>query len=843
MNLQPKPMLSEALAIAAKGVRVFPCDPHPVKPRAKRPLVPTDKGPDGKPIEGSGWPAKASTDPARIQAWWRKTPDALIGSCPAWQGGFVVDLDPKGETVEEVEARLVEAVGPLPAVARVRTPSGGLHLWFGHPGGEWGNERGGLKNIDIRADHGYVIVPPSTLRDGRGYAWQGAPFDPTTAPKPPARLLELIRSHRDGASRPAPTASPPPARPRPADRGEPATVRYSLRALDRISGDIARSPKGTRGTELFKGATQAGRFVAAGGLTEAQASAALRAAAEACGLVQDDGPASVARDIARGLAAGRADPAGVPQQLADVERDAERRSAGRSASIRSPAPAHSGSSGGSGRSGGRGEAVDDGELAAFPLTDLGNAERFAARNRGRLLHNPALGWLAWDGRRWSREDADAAVKKAAHSVARAIQGEADAIRGTEADIIIGERKGEPVTLSQAVASWGRATESATKLSAMPQLAAAYLTVRVDQLDADPWSLNVLNGTLRFHPGDTDRPRVELQPHEPADLITKLAPVVYDPNAEAPTYDRFLAEVQPRPEMRRFLHQWGGYSLTGDTGEQKLCFWFGKGRNGKSTLMDAWGRIAGDYGGGIPVESFMDQGRGRNAGAATPDLAILPGIRFLRTSEPEKGGKLAEALIKMVTGGEPMQARHLNRDYFAFVPSFKLTMAGNYRPKVSGTDEGIWRRIVLVPWLVTVTTPDRDLGSKLAAEASGILNRLLDGLRDYLDAGMVWPDAVTEATQAYREDSDPLGRFLAECTAPAPGKRVQSAALHGLHSAWCRSVGETPWSPKGLTSAMKDRGHTLIRSNQSWWVDLATTRTESDFAPEDVPAPPDYGDDR
>jgi putative DNA primase/helicase len=244
---------------------------------------------------------------------------------------------------------------------------------------------------------------------------------------------------------------------------------------------------------------------------------------------------------------------------------------------------------------------------------------------------------------------------------------------------------------------------------------------IDRLDADKMRINVNNGTLVVRRQD-DGDYVSFQPYDPADLITKLAPVDFDPDATCEVFDTFLAKVQPRHEMREFIQQWLGLSLTGDVSEQKLAFFYGKGGNGKSVLIDAVSYVAGDYGETVPIETFLDQGKARSAGQATPDLAILPGVRMLRTSEPEKGSKLAEAMIKLVTGGEPIQARHLNRDFFKFYPQFKLTMSGNYRPQISGTDEGIWRRVRLVPFSVIVPKEERDirLPDKLRGEASGIL---------------------------------------------------------------------------------------------------------------------------
>lgn len=491
----------------------------------------------------------------------------------------------------------------------------------------------------------------------------------------------------------------------------------------------------------------------------------------------------------------------------------------------------------------QGEDSLDARLAHFPLTDLGNAERFVERHRGQFLFCQAIGWLAWDGRRWAREGADELVLQGAHRAVRAIQDEANAIRGTRQDAEIDIKKdGSVVMLSDKLAAWGRMSESAPRLSSISKQAAPYLGTAVGDLDADPMRITVLNGTLSIS-RRSDGPYVVLRPHAPEDRITKLAPVIYDPEAGCPTFEAFLARVQPDPTMRRFLHQWGGLSLTGDTGEQKLVFHHGTGRNGKSVYVDAVGHVAGDYAATILIESFLDTGRARRGGEATPDFAVLPGVRMLRTSEPEKGAKLAEGLIKLATGGEPINARHLNKPFFSFKPAFKLTIQGNDRPKIDGTDEGIWGRLLLVPWGVFIPKAERDrnLGKKLEAEASGILNHLLSGLCDWLDHGLVIPPDVEAATDAYRADSDPLGRFLEACTRKAPGQRVQSTVLHELYAAWARVNGEAPRSQKAFGSALKSRGMADLKSGVQWWLDIETIAMPGDFV--DPHGEPWRADDR
>jgi putative DNA primase/helicase len=497
--------------------------------------------------------------------------------------------------------------------------------------------------------------------------------------------------------------------------------------------------------------------------------------------------------------------------------------------------------------GGAGDKIDDHDVlhprcARQPLTDLGNAERFVERNKGKFMWCSVIGWLAWDGKHWSRDGAGALVEKAAHATVRAIQDEAAAIAHSDDDFEIAPatKSKEARMWSDAIREWGRTSESAAKLNCIardsrerPGLSAPYLIVPVIDLDADPMRINVLNGTIVVHKDRAEGDCIEFRAHRPEDLITKICPVEYDRAATSDLYDRFLAEVQPDETMRRFLHQWGGLSLTGDIGEHKMCFWYGKGRNGKSTLLETWAYIAGGYADNTQVETFIDHGKSQSGAQATPQLAKLAGVRMLRTSEPDKGARLNEALIKAITGGDTIDARHLNREFFSFIPQFKLTMFGNYQPRITGTDNGIWERVRLVPWTVTISKERRDhaLTSKLRAEAAGIFNRLLDGLRDWIDHGLIEPAAVTAATQKYREDSDPLGRFLNVCVKPAPGKRVQSSEMHKLYNAWAKASGAREWTATGLGRALTERGYVSKQSNVMWWLDIELGKSIGDFVDE------------
>ena len=430
--------------------------------------------------------------------------------------------------------------------------------------------------------------------------------------------------------------------------------------------------------------------------------------------------------------------------------------------------------------------------------------------------------MAWDGKRWTREGADARLGQAEHETARAIQREAAALKAS-GDLAGAER----------LSKWGHASESSGRLRAMGERVQNLLTARIEDFDKDPLKLNVLNGTLVFFKAD-DQDYVQLKPHDPKDLMTMLAPVTFDPEATCPRFDQFMDEVHPGQQdgdaVRRFLQQWGGLSLTGLTGDQKLTFHIGRGRNGKGVWVSTLARVMGDYAKTLRIESILDTGRPSQGGQASPDIARLRGVRFLATSEPGKGAVLAESFVKQLTGEDRLLARALHKEFFEFQSQAKLTMQGNYRPTISGTDEGIWGRVILVPWKVMIPVEKRDpnLQHKLAEEASGILNWLLDGLRDYLDSGLCIPPSVREATEGYRSDSDPLGRFLDFCTRSAPGARVQSTQLHHLYCAWARANGETEWSAKGLGAAMRDRGIQSRKANNVFWLDIELTREVSEF---------------
>ncbi|GLS29938.1 putative DNA primase/helicase [Mesorhizobium albiziae] len=453
------------------------------------------------------------------------------------------------------------------------------------------------------------------------------------------------------------------------------------------------------------------------------------------------------------------------------------------------------------------------KCAAEPEHDIGNARRFLIWAGHDVRHVTHVGWHAFDGQRWQEDESGAIVRRLAHNAAEAIFEEAkilapsiadqekidaakiareslvapfDARGASREDMLkhTADRKAWADAIAAAEIAEERVAEKrgtrlrhakstcgSSKITNMLAEAAAYRPASVDDLNTDLYAFNVGNGTLRFsrtedEESDPQDPRyrwdVRLDPHNRDDLISKLAPVDYLDNAQRPkAWEKFLVRVQPSKPMRDYLQRLTGYALLGLNTEQMIAFFFGIGRNGKSTFVDTLARIFADYAVTLSIDSFAGEDR-RSGAEATPDLARLPGARLVAASEPESGVRFKEALIKRLTGGEALAVRRLHQDFFEFSPQFTLIVSGNHKPVIVGNDDGIWRRIHLVPWNEQIPKDevDKELPRKLLAEAPGILKWAVEGAIDFLNSGGLHPPRdILDATQEYREEEDPIGSFI------------------------------------------------------------------------------------
>jgi len=471
------------------------------------------------------------------------------------------------------------------------------------------------------------------------------------------------------------------------------------------------------------------------------------------------------------------------------------------------------------------------KLAFWDRNDLGNAERLKARFGSDLVYVGNIGWHVWDGRRWQREGGEEMARLRCYWTAKRIREEAAVLRlwARRKDAALGLEKPDATRakMIQAHSSLAVSSGNAARTDAMLKQAVPFMLRHARDIDARPWILNTAEASIDLGEMPAEDGSVDIvdRAFRQEDLISRMAPTAYDPEATAPSWRAFVATILPDPEVRAFVQTWFGYCLTGDTREQCMLVCHGSGSNGKSTLIETISKVMGDYAATVSISTFLDTGT-RGGGDATPDLARLPGVRLAIASEPQSGDKLNETVIKTITGGERILARHLFRDLFEYDPSFKVTISCNQKPTIRGQDHGIWRRIILLPFNITFKDGaiDRLLPEKLKAEASGILNWLLDGYRLWRERGLVIPAAVRDATEQYRSESDPVGQYLRSWTYTDTAETwVQASDLYRGYVVWCRMNAQTPWKQTAFGRRCTDLGLKKVTSGVVKYVGIGLTR--------------------
>ncbi len=424
------------------------------------------------------------------------------------------------------------------------------------------------------------------------------------------------------------------------------------------------------------------------------------------------------------------------------------------------------------------------------LTDLGNAKRIVARHGHNLRYVKTWGcWLVWDGARWRRDDTGGVVRRAKDTVTN----------------IYGEAAGQQDEgLRKELARHATRSESEPRISAMITLAESEpgIAITPDQLDAHPWLLNCTNGALDLRTGT-------LRAHRREDLITKSVAAAYDVEATCPTFARFVDRIfAENGEVIGFVQKAIGYSLTGDTREQALFVNYGGGSNGKTTLLRTVTDLLDDYARWTPTETFL-----MRRGQTIPnDIAALKGARFVASVEAEGGRRLAETLVKQLTGGDKIAARYLYSEFFEFIPAFKLWIAVNHKPVIRETTHALWRRIRLIPFTVEIPDheQDKELPDKLRAEFAGILAWAVQGCLRWQREGLGPPATVRQATQEYRTEMDTLGAFLEARCVVEPGAEGPASELYTAYVEWAKANGEHIDSQKVFGTRLTERGFTALK---------------------------------
>jgi putative DNA primase/helicase len=288
------------------------------------------------------------------------------------------------------------------------------------------------------------------------------------------------------------------------------------------------------------------------------------------------------------------------------------------------------------------------------------------------------------------------------------------------------------------------------------------------------------------------------------LLTKLAPVVYDPTATAPVWETFLGRIFAHdPALVGHLQRVLGYALTGQTSEQTWFLLHGVGANGKSTLLRTTIDLLAEYAAWTPTQTLL----AKRSEGINNDLARLRGARLVGATETDGGRRLAEELVKRMTGGDKVAARFLYGEFFEFAPEFKLFLATNHKPEIRGTDHATWRRVRLIPFTVTIPDAEQDksLLDKLRGEFPGILRWMVAGCLLWQRDGLGLPDAVREATQEYRASMDVIGNFLAECCTADASATAKAADLYRAYGVWCEANKEHPEGQRRFGEALAERG--------------------------------------
>lgn len=406
------------------------------------------------------------------------------------------------------------------------------------------------------------------------------------------------------------------------------------------------------------------------------------------------------------------------------------------------------------------------------------AYRLADAYGGQLVHVHGLGWQVWDGRRWV-EDHRGEAKRAVLHVLR----DALARSLNDKDIRTDVTK----------------CESATGVAGVLDIAAALepFAFTVADLDADPYLLNVANGTL-------DLRTFELRPHDPYDHITKITAGAYTTDAAGQRWTMFLERVLPDPEVRAFLQRLVGVGLLGVVVEHVLGILTGIGRNGKGVFYGALGHALGDYATVAEPDLFMHR-----EGAHPTGEMDLRGVRWAVVSENDRGRRLADATMKRLTGGDEIKARRMRQDFVRFKPSHTPILVTNHLPVVAGDDPALWARMRVVPFAVVIPPEERDghLEERLQLEADAILTWAVAGYRSYRDrGGLAEPAAVQVATDDYRRDSDSVRRFVEECCFVNPHMHVTTGAAFQRWSRWQADDGAEPMSSKAFGHALDRLGY-------------------------------------
>lgn len=432
-------------------------------------------------------------------------------------------------------------------------------------------------------------------------------------------------------------------------------------------------------------------------------------------------------------------------------------------------------------------------------TDLANANRIE-KFFGKNIFVIGKDWYTWTGKVWLKDDAD--VYRDACLLGRLIKQEA--AEWLAKPCRNDEDKKLNAGVAKALLSHAKKSEMGGAINTAIALLKKTLTIRADTVNQNEWLLNCNNGTVDLRTG-------KLQPHNPDDRITRMINIDYDPLAKSPVWDAVLAKItledglgQGKP-IARFLQRWFGYCATGSTREHKMVIHYGGGANGKSTVIDTVSLVLGEYA-DTAAPGLLIASKNNNH---PTEIAAMFGKRMITAHESAQSGLLREDFLKSTTGGDKISARFMYGDFFQFVPTHKMQLLTNYKPSVKGQDNGIWRRLLLVPYCAKFDVAeevnagrahyvkDTKISEYINAELPGVLSWIVEGARLwYSDGGLKEPDIVRLASSDYQGEQDRVLQYVNECCQCEKDAQTPLTGSFGLldsYTTWCKSSGYFPLS--------------------------------------------------
>lgn len=428
----------------------------------------------------------------------------------------------------------------------------------------------------------------------------------------------------------------------------------------------------------------------------------------------------------------------------------------------------------------------------FPLHDIGNAERFVQQQGTNLKFCPEWKvWLIYTAGQWEIQQSKSRLYQMGKKTIQSMYEEAK-----REDLSSGQK--------QALIKHANSSSSKSRMNAMLDLASMEPKIQASAnlFNSNIWRLNCLNGTLNL------KTRT-LQVHQPSDFITKKIATPYIKDAICPEWDKLLKTAMGgNQEKIDFLQRIFGYALTGDTCEQCMFIFHGSGANGKSTIIEAFRDLLGEYAMNMSAESLL-----QSKAMIRNDIARLNGARFVSAVEIGMDKKLNESLVKQLTGGDQITARFLYREHFEYKPEFKLVIAANHKPEIKGVDNGIWRRIFIIGFGVTISSMEIDQGlpAKLKQELPGILAWAVQGCYDWQEQGLNPPDSILSATNNYRAEMDIVAGFIEDICETGADKKIPLGSLYVSYQEWSDNACQDALGKKEFGNLMRQKGYSQNKS--------------------------------